>query len=379
MSTEAEQNEAFIEWLKSGTGDFPEAVPLLGLAKQEQGVAKDLQLGAAQVVLAAAGTSFERYAVAYYYPHQQLLVLKQGVPTAASLAGVTITSLVAQVVACYASEVDQAWNDDTVRATDIYVDHIGVDPQANRLIDRTGQFAALARQQWEYWLIHGKVKPFTPTSKNEAVAQAFQPFAERLTSQPTWIAELGNGLTKVVPAEELKDIFQQISTAAKRNKAIAMVQDRLQQMALPSDILNTAARTLIKLATDGRTDPKAKLTFVFGKDKDDGTLQLPLSHIVTEPSTEVPTSALFHGEQFVPLIESPNDYDDAYMKYQSLIEDLSDTVFSEDSIRWVPKVDTNHDYLYFPFVRAIKADTQILYTRPDGVLDAWRQMLAKQN
>lgn len=68
MSTEAEQNEAFIEWLKNGTGDFPEAVPLLGLAKQEQGVAKDLQLGAAQVILAAAGTSFERYAVAYYIP-----------------------------------------------------------------------------------------------------------------------------------------------------------------------------------------------------------------------------------------------------------------------------------------------------------------------
>lgn len=380
MSEDNDQNEAFAAWLKSGSGNFQGAVPLLQLPARTQGVAKDLRLGDdCQVILAAAGTSFERYAVAYFYPKQQLLVVKKGVPAVASIDGITISSLIGQVVECYGGEVDDAWADDAVTADDIYVDHIAEDPEKHTPVDHAGQFAGIARQQWEYWLIHGHLAKPQPTTKNEAIARAFAPFAERVASRPEWLAELGNGLAKIVPPTELSDIFKQISLAAKENNAVALAQARLSQLTLPNDPLNTAARALITLATGGKTDPDAQLTFVFGKDKQAGTLQLPLNHIVTEPSQEVPADVLFHGEQFVPLIESPNDYDDAYMKYQSLIEDLSDTTFSEDSIRWVPKVDTNHDYLYFPFIQTIKADTQILYTRPDGVLDAWRRVLASRS
>jgi hypothetical protein len=379
MSTEAEQDAAFVEWLKNGTGDFHSAVPVLNLPERPQGIAKDLQLGECQVVLAPAGTSFERYAVAYYYPAQKLLVLKKGVPATAAIEDVRVTSLVAQVVQCYATDVDAAWQDDGVTAGDIYVDHIGFDPDKKKRVDHTGEFARLAKQQWEYWLIHGQIAAFTPTTKNEAVARAFQQFAVKVTSQPDWLAELGAGLTKVVPDDELTDIFKQITTAAKRNKAIALAQDRLKQMALPNDPLNTAARALIQLATAGQMDLKTQLKFVFGKDKDTGNLILPLNHIVTAPNDEVPSTALFHGEQFVPMIESPNDYDDAYIKYQSLIEDLSDATFGEDSIRYVPKSDVNHDYLYFPFVRSIEVDGKVLYTRLDGVLTAWQKALVGRN
>jgi hypothetical protein len=34
MSTEAEQDAAFVEWLKNGTGDFHSAVPVLNLPER---------------------------------------------------------------------------------------------------------------------------------------------------------------------------------------------------------------------------------------------------------------------------------------------------------------------------------------------------------